>query len=87
MADYEKLRRKREAEATRRLEAERLERRIKEEKERQKQRKEIEKRLWNELGMEKQKAKHHKDIDDAAGRTAALVKALEEKKRREAENQ
>jgi hypothetical protein len=80
MADYEKTRRKKEAEANARTEKEREERRIKEEKERQRVRKEIEKRRWDELGLEKQRAKHSHDIDEASRRTQELVKQLEEKK-------
>jgi len=86
MADYEKLRRKREAQARARIDEERLERRIREEKERQRQRKEIEKRQWTELGLEKQKTKHSEDIADATRRTQELVKALEEKKRQSQSN-
>ena len=78
--DYEKLRRKKEAEAQARLDVERQERRVKEEKERQRLRKEFEKRKWDEMGMAKQRERHDQDITDATNRTQNLVKKLEEKK-------
>lgn len=83
MADYDKLRKKREAEAMARLDKERAERRINEEKERQRLRKEWEKRKWDEMGMAKQKERRSDDVNEATRRTEDLVKKLEEKKRKQ----
>jgi len=79
--DYDKLRKKREAEHQARVDKERAERRIIEEKERQRLRKEQEKRKWDELAMAKQKQRHGQDIEEATKRSADLVKKLEEQKR------
>jgi hypothetical protein len=81
MADYEKLRKKREAEAMARLEEERRERRIKEEKQRQERQREFEQRRWDAMGLDKQKRQHEADIADSARKNEELVKALEEKRR------
>ena len=80
MTDYDRLRKKREAEAMARLDKERAERRINEEKERQRLRKEWEKRKWDEMGLAKQRDRRSDDVKEAVKRSEELIKKLEDKK-------
>ncbi len=81
MADYEKLRRKKEAEANARIDQQREERRIKEQQERDRIRKDMERRHWEELAMEKAKQRKLNDVAQAELQAKAAIKEMEDKKK------
>ncbi len=83
MADYEKLRRKRDAQDMIRADAAREQRRIQEQRDRDKARKDHERRHWEAMAMEKAKAKQQAEQAHADIKSQQLLKELEEKKQRE----
>jgi hypothetical protein len=87
MADYEKLRRKRDAADMVRADIAREERRKREQVDRDKARKDQERRHWEQLAMEKTKQRQKDETAVAEARSQEMLKTLEEKKAREIDAQ
>lgn len=85
--DYEKLRKKREAEANARLAQQREERQIKEQKDRDRIRKELERKRWDEMAMEKERLRKAANTAQSEEQARGAIKELEERKKSEQQRQ
>ena len=78
--DYEKLRKKREAEADRKREIANQERREIEEKERQRVKRALERKRYDQWAMSKQNQKKAHEIEEAERHSKEFIEMLEKKK-------
>jgi dTMP kinase len=79
MPSMDRMRKQREEDALRRAEQDRVERRKKEAIEHRRQMEEHERRRWDEMAQAKMLAKKSDELEEAAAKQEAFLKAIEEK--------